>query len=56
MVDTELVIPYAKPALVGQVSENARVVSESFDEAGRTRVPRALPAAAAKLRRLLTDA
>ena len=56
MVDTELVIPYAKQALIGQIYENARVVSETFDETGRRLVLRALPAAAAKLSRLLADA
>lgn len=55
MVDTELVIPYAKQALIGQVYENARVVSEAFDETGRRLVVRALPAAAAKLSRLLSS-
>jgi GTP-binding protein HflX len=52
MVETTLVIPYTRQALVAQVYEHARVVSESFDEAGRTLVIRALPAAAEKLARL----
>ncbi len=54
MVDAELVIPYAQQALVAQVYENARVVSESFDETGRKLVIRALPAAAAKLTQLVS--
>lgn len=53
MVDAQLVIPYAKQALIAQVYENARVVSEEFDETGRHLVIRALPAAVAKLTQLL---
>lgn len=52
MVELTLVLPYSKQALVAQVYENARVVSETFDENGRTLVLRALPAAAEKLARL----
>ncbi len=54
MVDAQLVIPYAKQALIAQVYENARVVSEEFDEAGRHLVIRALPAAVAKLTQLVS--
>jgi len=54
MVEAELVIPYAKQALVAQIYENARVVSENFDEEGRKLLIRALPAAVAKLTRLVT--
>ncbi len=53
MVEGELVIPYAKQAVVSQVYENARVVSETFDEAGRRIVVRALPGAMARLTRLV---
>lgn len=53
MVEAELIIPYAQQALVAQVYENARVVSEEFDEAGRKLLVRALPAAVAKLTRLV---
>lgn len=53
MVEGELVIPYAKQAVVSQVYENARVVSETFDEAGRRMVVRALPGAMARLTRLV---
>jgi len=49
MVEAELVIPYAKQALIAEVYESARVVSESFDESGRRLVIRALPGALAKL-------
>lgn len=53
MVEAELVIPYAKQAVVAHVYENARVLSEHFDETGRRLVVRALPGAVAKLSRLL---
>ena len=49
MVDAELLIPYAKQALIAEVYETARVVSETFDESGRKLVIRALPGAIAKL-------
>ncbi|MDP3501100.1 MAG: GTPase HflX [Myxococcales bacterium] len=54
MVEGELVIPYAKQAVVSQVYENARVVSETFDESGRRMVVRALPGAMARLTRLVS--
>ncbi len=49
MVEAELVIPYAKQALIAEVYETARVVSESFDESGRRLLIRALPGALARL-------
>ena len=55
MVDANLVIPYAQQALIAQVYENARVVSEDFDETGRKLLIRALPAAVAKLTRLVSS-
>jgi GTPase len=51
MVDEELVVPYAKQALVGDVYESARVLGESYDEEGTRLRVRALPAALARLRR-----
>ena len=36
MVEDELVVPYAKQALLGEVYENARVVAEEYDDSGRT--------------------
>jgi GTPase len=53
MVDANLVIPYSQQAVISQIYENARVVSEDFDETGRKLVIRALPAAVAKLTRLV---
>jgi len=55
MVDAELVIPYAKQAVVAQVYEQARVLSEAFDEVGRRLVVRALPGALARLGRLVAE-
>ena len=54
MVDAELLIPYSKQGLISQVYDNARVLSETYDETGRRMMVRALPAAAAKLSRLMT--
>jgi GTP-binding protein HflX len=51
MVEEDLVVPYAKQALLGEVYENARVVSESYDEAGTHLRVRGLPAAVARLQR-----
>ena len=53
MVEAQLLVPYAQQALISQIYENARVVTEEFDETGRKLLVRALPAAVAKLTRLL---
>jgi GTP-binding protein HflX len=50
MVDEEFVIPYARQALLGDVYESARVISEEYDETGTRLRVRALPAAIARLR------
>ncbi len=55
MTEGELLIPYAKQGVIAQIYENARVVSETFDETGRRVVLRALPGAMARLQRLLSD-
>lgn len=49
MVEAELVIPFSRQNRIGEVYENARVVSESYDEHGRTLRVRALPGAMARL-------
>jgi GTP-binding protein HflX len=54
MVEAELVVPYAQQGLIAQVYDNARVLSEDFDESGRKLRIRALPAAVAKLTDLLS--
>jgi GTP-binding protein HflX len=53
MVEDELVVPYGKQGLVGDVYEHARVVGETYDESGTRLRVRALPAAIARLRRSL---
>jgi GTP-binding protein HflX len=60
MVEDELVLPYAKQGLIGEVYESARVLSEEYDEAGRgaaaARPARRHRAAAATPRGELTGA
>jgi GTP-binding protein HflX len=49
MVEAELKIPYARQGLIAEVYESARVLAETFDEAGRNVRVRSLPGAVAKL-------
>jgi GTP-binding protein HflX len=56
MVEDELVLPYAKQGLLSTVYENARVLSEDFDEQGRVLKIRGLPGAIARLHRALAAA
>jgi GTP-binding protein HflX len=51
MVEGDLVVPYAKQSLLGEVYENARVVAEEYGELGVAMRIRGLPAALAKLTR-----
>jgi GTP-binding protein HflX len=51
MVEGDLLVPYAKQSLLGEVYENARVVAEEFGEVGVAMRIRGLPAAIAKLTR-----
>jgi GTP-binding protein HflX len=51
MTDEELLVPYAKQGLIGEVYESARVLSEEYDESGTRLRVRALPAAIARLKR-----
>ena len=51
MVDATLLVPYAKQALLGEIYESSRVVSEEYDESGTRMTVRGLPAAIARLRR-----
>jgi GTP-binding protein HflX len=53
MVEGELLIPYGKQSLIGEVYESARVLSEAYDESGARLVVRAHPAALARLQSLL---
>jgi GTP-binding protein HflX len=50
MVDEELVVPYARQGLIGQVYESARVLSEEYDQLGTRLRVRGLPVALARLR------
>jgi GTPase len=52
MVEAELVIPYASQGRIAEVYENARVLSETFDEVGRSVRVRSSPGAIARLARL----
>jgi GTPase len=53
MVEDQIVLPYTKQGLLGDVYENARVLSEDYDPSGRIMKVRALPGAIARLRRTL---
>ena len=53
MVEDELVLPYAKQSLLGEIYENARVLSEEYDATGRILKVRGLPGAIARLRSAL---
>ncbi len=53
MVEGELLVPYAKQGLVGEVFEATRVLAEEYDEAGRRLKVLAHPAALARLESLL---
>ncbi|WP_437593448.1 GTPase HflX [Sorangium sp. So ce1000] len=53
MVEAELLLPYAKQGLIGEIYENARVLSEEYDEAGGRLSVRAHAAALDRLRSLL---
>jgi GTP-binding protein HflX len=55
MVEDELVLPYAKQGLIGEVYESARVLSEEYDEGGRVLKIRGLPGAITRLRRSLAS-
>src|ERR1700730_13682010 len=53
MMDDQIVLPYAKQGLLGDVYDNARVLSEDYDTTGRIMKVRGLPGAIARLRRTL---
>ncbi len=54
MIDAEVVVPYSKQALLGEVYENARVVSEAYDEEGTRLAVRGLPSAIGRLKSLVS--
>ncbi len=51
MVEDVLVLPYARQNLIGEGYENARVLSETYDETGRVLTILGLPGAIARLQR-----
>ena len=53
MIEDELVLPYAKQGLIGEIYESARVLSEDHTETGRVLKVRGLPGAIARLQRNL---
>ncbi len=53
MEETELVVPYAKQALVSEIHENARVLEETYDEVGARVRLRGQPAVIARFRSML---
>lgn len=53
MVEGELVVPYAKQGLVSEVYDNARVLSETYDEKGAHLAVRAEAPVLARLRTLI---
>ena len=53
MEDAELVLPYAKQSLLGEIHENTRVLTEDYDADGRVLKVRGLPGAIARLQRVL---
>ena len=52
MVEAEIVIPFDRQSRISEIYENARVVSEAYDEHGRTLRVRALPGALARLKQV----
>ena len=50
MHDEELLVPYSKQGLLGEIYAQARVISESYDEQGARLLVRALPVAITRLR------
>jgi GTPase len=55
MVEAEIVVPYAKQSLLGEVYAHARVVAEAYDESGAQLRVRGLPAAIERLRRTFAE-
>ncbi len=53
MVEEQIVLPYAKQGLLGEIYEAARVLSDEYDASGRVMRLRGMPGAITRLRRLL---
>jgi GTP-binding protein HflX len=56
MVEDQLVLPYAKQGLLGDVYESTRVLFEDYDATGRILKVRGLPGAIARLQRAVSAA
>lgn len=56
MVDGELIVPYPRQALVGDIHESCRVLEETYDESGATLRVRAEPRVLERLRLALARA
>ena len=50
MVETELMVPYTRQGLIGEIHSHCRVLAERYDEVGRHLTVRAHPAVIARLR------
>lgn len=55
MVEDEIVLPYAKQGLLGEIYENTRVINEDYDATGRVLKVRGLPGSIARLKRVLAS-
>jgi GTP-binding protein HflX len=55
MVDDELVLPYSRQSLLGEIYDNARVLSETYDADNRILKVRGLPGAIARIRTALAS-
>ena len=55
MQDEDFLIPYDKQRVVGEAHDEARVLSETYEDGGARLHVRALPATLARLRRALTE-
>ena len=55
MVEEELIVPYAKQALIGNVYESARVIAEDYDERGTRLRVKGLGPAIERLRRSFVE-
>ena len=53
MVEADVVVPYARMGLLGEVFEHARVVAEEYDETGRRMRVRGLPGGISRIQRAL---
>jgi GTP-binding protein HflX len=51
MTEAELFVPYTSQGRLGELYENARLVSETYEETGRRMHIRGLPGAIAQLQR-----